>query len=280
MAVSDDRVFAWGEAEKDLTPGIDTTVPASARVWNYWLGGKDGYPVDRRAGDACAQLYPGMSGLARSCRYFTARLIRFLAAEAGIRQFLDIGAGLPFQDSTHEIAEAAAPGCRVVYADSDPMVMAYARALLNASPPGSTDHIHADLNDPGALLGMARAALDFTRPVAVLLMQVLGHIGDPRDDDHTALAVAGQIKDALPSGGCLAISEIADTDPALNAALGEYRQTGADPYHARRPDQIARFFDGLELAPPGVVPIGQWQPDPSPFTAPAVPVWGAAGTKT
>jgi len=111
-------------------------------------------------------------------------------------------------------------------------------------------------------------------------MQVLGHIGDPRDGDHTALAVVGQLKDALPSGGCLAISEIADTEPALNAALGEYRQTGADPYHARRPDQIARFFDGLELAPPGVVPIGQWQPDPSPFTAPAVPVWGAAGTKT
>ena len=280
MPVSDDRAYAWDQAEKGLTPGIDTTVPASARVWNYWLGGKDHYPVDRRVGEACAELYPGMSGLARSCRYFTARLIRFLAAEAGIRQFLDIGAGLPFQHSTHEIAEAAAPGCRVVYADNDPMVMAYARALLNASPPASTGHIHADLNDPGALLGMAREALDFTRPVAVLLMQVLGHIGDPRDGDHTALAVAGQITDALPRGGYLAISEITDTEPALNAALRDYRQTGADPYHARRLDQIAGFFEDLELTPPGVVPIGQWQPDPSPFTAPAVPVWGAAGTKT
>ena len=279
MPVPDDPVF-WKEAEKDLTSGIDTTVPASARIWNYWLGGKDHYPVDRQAGDACAQLYPGLPGLARSCRYFTARLIRFLAAEAGIRQFLDIGAGLPFQDSTHEIAEAAAPGCRVVYADSDPMVMAYARALLTADPPGSTDHIHADLNDPGALLDMARAALDFTRPVAVLLMQVLGHIGDPRDGDHTALAVAGQIKDALPRGSYLAISEITDTDPALNAALSGYRQTGADPYHARRPDQIARCLDGLELVSPGMVPIGQWRPDPGPFTAPAVPVWGAAGRKT
>ena len=240
MAVSDDRVFAWGEAEKDLTPGIDTTVPTSARVWNYWLGGKDGYPVDRRAGDASR---PAVSRHFRPgplVPVLPARLIRFLAAEAGIRQFLDIGAGLPFQDSTHEIAEAAAPGCHVVYADNDPMVMAYARAL-NARPPGSTDHIHADLNDPGALLDKARASLDFTRPVAVLLMQVLGHIGDPRDGDHTALAAVGQIKDALPSGGCLAISEIADTEPALNAALGEYRQTGADPYHARRPDQIARF---------------------------------------
>ena len=199
--MSEDRACAWDQAEKGLTAGIDTTVPGSARIWNYWLGGKDHYPADRRAGEACAQPYPGMSSLARSCRYFTARLVRFLAAEAGIRQFLDVGAGLPFQDNTHDIAEAAVPGCRVVYADSDPMVMAYARALLTARPPGSTAHIHADLNDPGALLDVARAALDFTRPVAVLLMQVLGHIGDPRDGDHTALAVAGQIKDALPRGG-------------------------------------------------------------------------------
>jgi len=279
MLMPDDPVF-WKEAEKDLAPGIDTTVPASARIWNYWLGGKDHCLADRQAGDACAQLYPGLPSLARSCRYFTARLIRFLAAEAGIRQFLDIGAGLPFQDSTHAIAETAAPGCRVVYADNDPMVMAFARALLNASPPASTDHIHADLNDPGALLDMARTALDFTRPVAVLLMQVLGHIGDPRDGDHTALALVGQIKDALPRGGYLAISEVADTDPALNAALRYYRQTGAHPYHARRPDQIARLFDGLKPAPSGVVPIGQWRPDPSPFPAPAVPVWGAAGVKT
>jgi S-adenosyl methyltransferase len=114
----------------------------------------------------------------------------------------------------------------------------------------------------------------------VLLMQVLGHIGDPRDGDQTALAVVGQIKDALPPGGCLVISEIADTDPTLNAALRGYRQTGAVPYHARRPEQIARFFDGLEPAHPGVVPIWQWRPDPSPFTAPAVPAWGGAGAKT
>jgi S-adenosyl methyltransferase len=189
--VSEDRVFPWNEAERDLTSGIDTTVPASARIWNYWLGGKDHYPADRQAG-----------------------------------------------------------------------------------PPASTHHIHADLNHPGALLDEARAALDFSRPAAVLLMQVLGHIGDPRDGDHTALAVAGQVKDALPPGGYLVISEIADTDPALNAALHHYRQSGAVPYHARRPEQIARFFDGLVPAPPGVVPIGEWRPDPSPFTVPAVPAWG------
>ena len=186
--VSDDRAYPWDEAEKDLASGFDVTVPASARVWNYWLGGKDHYPADRQAAEACARLYPGLPGLARSCRYFTARLIRFLAAEAGIRQFLDIGAGLPGQDNTHQIAGRAAPGCRVVYADNDPMVMAYARALLTASPPASTDHLHADLNDPRALLGKARAALDFRQPVAVLLMQVLGHIGDPRDGDHLAQA--------------------------------------------------------------------------------------------
>jgi len=160
------------------------------------------------------------------------------------------------------------------------MVMAYARALLTSRPPASTDHLHADLNDPGALLGKARAALDFRQPVAVLLMQVLGHIGDPRDGDHLAQAAVNQIKDALPPGGYLVISEIADTDPALNAALHQYRQTGAVAYHPRRPGQITRFFDGLELADPGVVPIWQWRPDPSPFTAPPVPAWGAAGTKT
>ncbi len=277
--MSEDRVFPWNKAERDLTSGIDTTVPASARIWNYWLGGKDHNPADRQAGDACARLYPGMPGLARSCRYFTARTVRFLAAEAGIRQFLDIGAGLPGQDNTHQIAGRAAPGCRVAYADNDPMVMAYARALLTASPPASTDHIHADLNHPGELLDKARAALDFSRPVAVLLMQVLGHIGAPRDGDHTALTIVDQIKDALPPGGYLVISEIADTDPALNAALHYYRQTGAVPYHARRPEQIARFLDGLELADPGVVPIWQWQPDLSPFTVPAVPAWGGAGTR-
>jgi hypothetical protein len=270
----------WKQAENDLTPGIDTTVPASARVWNYWLGGKDHYPADRQAGEAFARLYPGMAELARSCRYFTARLVRFLAAEAGIRQFLDIGCGLPFQDNTHEIAAAAAPGCRVVYADSDPLVVTFARALLTASPPASTGHLHADLNDPAALLDMARASLDFTCPVAVLLMQVLGHIGDPRDGDHAALAAVSQIKDALPSGSYLTISEITDTEPALNAALSAYHQECAGRYHARRPDQIARFFEGLELISPGVVPIGQWRPDPSPFTAPATPVLGAAGAKT
>jgi len=276
--VSEDRVFPWDKA--DLASGFDVTVPASARVWNYWLGGKDHYPADRQAGDACTRLFPGMAGLARSFRYFPPRLVRFLAAEPGIRQFLDIGAGLPCQANIHQIAGAAAPGCRVVYADNDPMVMAYARALLTASPPASTDHFHADLNDPGALLDKARAALDFRQPVAMLLMQVLGHIGDPRNGDQTALAVVDQIKDALPAGSYLVISEIADTDPALNAALHEYRQTGAAPYHARRPGQIARFLDGLQPAHPGIVPIWQWRPDPSPFTAPPVPVWGGAATKT
>src|SRR5439155_19034700 len=113
--VSEDQAYTWDQAEKALSPEIGTTVPASARTWNYWLGGKDHYPVDRQAGEACAQLYPGMSGLARSCRSLTARLVRFLAAEEGVCQFLDIGCGLPSRDVTHEIAEAAAPGCRVVY---------------------------------------------------------------------------------------------------------------------------------------------------------------------
>ena len=158
--------------------------------------------------------------------------------------------------------------------------MAFARALLTASPPGSTDHIEADLCDPDTLVGMARATPDFAQPVAILLMQVLGHIGDRREgDDAAARAVVDRLKAALPPGGFLVISEAADTSRALNAALRFYNRTGTVLYRARRPDQIMRFFDGLELAAPGVVPIRQWRPDPSPFAPPVVAVWGGAARK-
>lgn len=266
-------------AAGDVT-AIDSTVPHSARVWNYWLGGKDACPADRRAGDGYAELFPGICDLARCCRYFTARVVRHLAGEAGVRQFLDIGCGMPFGDPVHEIAQRATPhDVRVVYADNDPLVLAHARALLNG-PPGATSHIAADLDDPGALLALAADHLDFSQPVAILLMIVMGHIGNPgRDGNQVARAVTGQLADALPPGGYLALVDLADTDPGQNAALAYYNQTGAVPYHARTPEQVTRFFDGLELAGPGVVPVHRWRPGQDPFTSPGVPAWGGVAAK-
>jgi hypothetical protein len=266
---SDDTAPPRGDKEENLAAEIDTTVPVSARIWNYWLGGKDYYPVDQEAGDQFAEFYPGIFEEARASRYFIARVVRYLAGEAGIRQFLDIGTGLPSHDNTHEIAQQVAPGSRIVYADNDPLVLAHARALLTSSGEGSTDYIDADLYDPDALLRVAREKLDFSRPVAIMLMGILGHIGNPeQDDDRVAQAIVATLKAALPSGGYLAIYDSSDVDPGLNDALRKYNETGAIPYLVRRPDQIARFFDRLELIDPGVVPIAQWRPDHTPFGPP------------
>jgi hypothetical protein len=255
---------------------VDTAVPVSARIWNYWLGGKDYYPVDKAIGDEYAAVFPGIFDLARASRYFVGRAVRYLAGEAGVRQFLDIGTGLPSHESTHQVAQRAAPGTRVVYVDRDPLAISHARALLASSAPGSTDYIEADLNDPASILDLARGKLDFTRPVAVMLMGILGHIGDPgENDDQLAQGIVATLRAALPAGGYLAINEAVDADPAQNAALDYYNQTGAVPYHVRRRDQILRFFDGLEAVPPGIVPIQDWRPEPGPFSSAAVP--GALG---
>jgi hypothetical protein len=248
---------------------IDTTVPVSARIWNYWLGGKDYYQVDKVAGDQFAQVYPGIFDGARASRYFIARAVRYLAGEAGIRQFLDIGTGLPTQDNTHEIAQRVAPDSRIVYVDNDPLVLAHARALLTSSVEGGTDYIDADLNDPAALLRVARHKLDFDRPVAIMLMGVLAHIGNPaEDDDRETRSIVGELKAALPAGSYLAIYDSANVDRSLNEALRDYNESGAAPYRVRTPEQIRSFFDGLELVDPGVVPIQQWRPEHSPFGPP------------
>ena len=278
--MSNDDSFSWQDAEKDLAPGIDTSVPVSARIWNYWLGGKDYYPVDKEAGDQYAQLFPGVFDLARASRYFIARAVRFLAGEAGVRQFLDIGTGLPSHDNTHEIAQRVAPESRVVYVDNDPLVLAHARALLTSNSMGSTDYIDADLNDPDAIIRIAQEKLDFDQPVAIMLMNILGHIGNPaEDDDGIARSIVSRLKAALPSGGYLAIDEGVE-DPEESAALEVYNQTGAIPYRLRTVGQIVCFFDGLELIEPGVVPIHEWRPDHSPFgNGTPVPSLGGVGRK-
>jgi hypothetical protein len=276
----DGAVPRGGAEEDDLMSKVDTTVPVSARIWNYWMGGEDYFPVDKAAGDDYAAVFPGVFNLARSSRAFIARTVRYLAGEAGIRQFLDIGTGLPSHDNTHEVAQRVAPESRVVYVDRDPMVLAQARALLTSNPAGNTDYIDADLNDPGSILEIAREKLDFTRPVAIMLMGVLGHIGNPgEDDDRFAQSVVATLRAVLPSGGYLALNEAVDTDTAANEALDHYNRTGAVPYRVRTSEQVARFFDGLELVDPGIVPIQEWRPEPGQSGAEAVPALGGIGRK-
>ncbi|MFD0658809.1 SAM-dependent methyltransferase [Thermocatellispora tengchongensis] len=260
--------------------GIDTSVPHSARIWNYWMGGKDYFPVDQEAGDQYAAIFPGIFDLARVSRYFISRVVRHLAADLGVRQFLDVGTGLPSHDNTHEVAQRVAPDAHVVYVDNDPLVLAHAHALLTANPAGTTDYIEADLNDPGRIIEIARTKLDFSRPIAFMLMGVLGHVPVVGEDDVEARRILDAFKQALPSGGYLATYDGTNTDPAFVEAQAMYNEGGSVPYALRSPEQIARFLDGLELVEPGVVQIHEWRPDPNPFGA-STPVnaWGGLGRK-
>ncbi len=202
---------------------IDTTVAHSARVHDYWLGGKDNFAADREAGDAVMEAYPGIVMSVRANRAFLARAVRFLAAEAGIRQFLDIGTGIPTANNTHEVAQSAASDCRVVYVDYDPVVLTHARALLTSSTPGAIDYIDADLRDPQTILGHAAHTLDFSRPVAVMLIAIMHLIVD--EDDPYGLV--GQLLDAVPSGSYLALSQVASDIQAEQMAEAAKRTTGS-----------------------------------------------------
>lgn len=246
-----------------LGPKVDRSVPQSARVWNYWLGGTDNYEVDRRAGDAYAEVYPQIVELARTSRLFLARAVGRLAGEAGVRQFLDIGAGLPTVDNTHEVAQRIAPDAHVVYVDNDPLVLAHVRALLAGTPEGATHYIEADLRDPDGLLDRVRTVLDFSRPVALMLMGVMGHIVD----DEEAQSVVARLKDALAPGSHLALYDSTDTEASMNEAQSGYDATGAVPYRLRRPAFVHRYFEGLEPVEPGIVPCSRWRPEVRPLEA-------------
>ena len=240
--------------------GIDTTVPHSARIWNYWLGGKDNYAVDREAGDQYVKIYPGIVDIARANRAFLARAVRYLALEAGIRQFLDVGTGLPTVDNTHELAQRAVPASRIVYVDNDPLVLAHARALLTSTPEGVTDYIDADMRDPGAILARAGATLNLGQPVALMLMGVMGHI----TDDDEAQSIVQRLLAGLPPGSYMTLCDGLDrVSEAMNEAQQGYDDTGAIPYKLRYVDQVKRYFDGLELVEPGLVRCTEWRPDPS-----------------
>ena len=256
-------------------PKIDTSVPHSARIWNYWLGGKDNYPVDREAGDKYRQTYPQIVDVARAGRYFLARAVRFLAGEAGVRQFIDVGTGLPAADNTHEVAQRVAPDCRVVYVDNDPLVLAHARALLTSTPQGSCDYVDADMRDPAAILAAAARTLDLTQPVAVLLIGVLGHVADYAQ----ARAIVAGLLGGLPAGSYLAIKDSFEVERAHVAATEEYASTGAVPYKLRAAEEIEGFFTGLDLVPPGLVRVADWRPDPSPFPPVQVETLAGVGRK-
>jgi hypothetical protein len=245
-------------------------VPHSARIWNYWLGGKDNYPVDRAAGDAYRETFPQIVDVARSGRYFLARSVRFLAGEAGVRQFIDVGTGLPAPDNTHEVAQRVAPECRVVYVDNDPLVLTHARALLAPTPQGSCDYVDADMRDPAKILAAAARTLDLAQPVALLFMGVLGHVADYDESRAIVSAMLG----GLPAGSYLALKDSVGGQERVKANE-QYERTGAVPYVSRTAAQVEGYFAGLDLVPPGVVPVGDWRPDPSPF--PPVQVDSLAG---
>jgi hypothetical protein len=238
---------------------IDTGVAHSARVHDYWLGGKDNFAADRAAGDAVMAAYPGIVMSVRANRAFLARAVRFLAAEAGIRQFLDIGTGIPASNNTHEVAQSVAPGSRVVYVDYDPVVLLHARALLKGSGEGALDYIDADLRDPQAILEQAAKTLDFTRPVAVMLIAIMHLIVD--DDDPYGLV--GRLMAAVPPGSYLALSQVASDIQAeqMAEAARRYNRLARETQRHRTHAEVARFFDGLDLVEPGLVPVQQWRPD-------------------
>jgi len=263
-------------AAADPVPGLDTTVSHSARIWNYWLGGKDNYPVDRAAGEAFLKAYPGMAAEARANRQFLARAIGYLVTEAGVGQFLDIGTGLPTADNTHEIAQRLNPASRIVYVDNDPLVLAHARALLTSTPEGVTDYIDADLHDPDTILDAAAKILDFSEPIAVILSGIMGHIAD----DEGPHAIVSRLMDRLPSASYLMLQDGTTVSQANADALEDYNESGAIAYNLRAPEEIVRYFDGLDVVEPGVIPIQQWRPAGAPAEPLAdVNTFGGIGRK-
>ncbi|MFF3375095.1 SAM-dependent methyltransferase [Streptomyces sp. NPDC002680] len=244
---------------------IDTTKPHSARFWNYFVGGKDNYEVDREIGDHIKEIFPGLVDVAVTSRHFLGRAVRYLADEQGVRQFLDVGTGLPTADNTHEVAQRAAPDARIVYVDNDPIVLAHADALLASTPEGRTVYLNADLYAPETILEAAADTLDLSEPVALMILNTLGHVAD----HDQARDLVSRLMAGLPSGSHLVISDSTATSEGMIAASEAYNASGAVPYYVRSIGEIAAFFDGLGLVDPGVVQVPEWRPDLRDPAAPA-----------
>src|SRR5215831_15738051 len=261
-------MFGSGPHGTDTGAGtsLDPSVPHAARIYAYWLGGKDHYEADRRAAEEVIRLRPQVVASARANRAFLARLVRYLAADGGIRQFLDIGTGLPAPDNTHQVAQDVDAACRVVYVDNDPLVLAYARALLTSAPPGRCGYVQADLRDPGGIVAQAARTLDFAQPVAVLLLAVLHFLPDADCPAAVVAALAG----GLAPGSVIAISHLtADLAPEqVTAAAAAYNTLAPVPVTPRTHAQVTALFGGLPLLAPGVVPLTQWRPPAGAGTPP------------
>jgi hypothetical protein len=272
---SDEAAAPGGKASP---PEFDTSVAHQARVYDYLLGGKDNYAADRAAVDAWLKINPNLTPSAHANRSFLGRVVRYLTGEAGIRQFLDIGTGIPTAGNTHEVAQAVAPETRVVYVDYDPVVLAHARALLTSSEAGATEYIDADLRDTGPILNQAGQLLDFTKPVAVTLISILHAIPDD-DDPH---AIVATLLDAVPSGSYLAISHMGSEliAPQAQREMTDIgKRMSLQQYTSRNREQVTRFFDGTDLVEPGLVRVEEWRPEPGPGDPRKSYVWSAVGRK-
>jgi hypothetical protein len=264
----------------EFPPEIDTSRPHPARMYDYGIGGKNHFAADREVAEQIFAAWPGGRTSGRENRSFLGRAVRYLVEEAGIRQFLDIGTGLPTTSNVHEVAQSIAPSTRVVYVDNDPLVLAHARALLTSKPEGRTAYIQADLRDPSAILSdpVTRETLDFSQPVALMLVAILHYA----PDEWNPAGILATLLGALPSGSYLAASHIsAEHDPAV-AAWEQADRAAGIPAQMRDSGDFARLaFAGLDLVPPGVVPVSDWRPDtPGPHPTPAeVSTYGGVARK-
>lgn len=244
--------------DRPLDSGVDTTVPHAARLWNYWMGGKDNFEADRTAGDYVAEVYPDIVTMAKVSRQFLIRVVSYLAEEAGVRQFLDVGAGLPTMQNTHEVAQGIAPSSRIVYVDNDPMVLVHARALLaNTTPEGVTAYVDADYHDPDVILADARNVLNFNEPVAVMFMGVLGYVAELDE----VRSIVDRLMAPFPSGSYLVLWDGTATGEAVSEGADKLVEAGGVPYHLRTPEELGRCFEGMEMVEPGLVRITEWRPE-------------------
>jgi len=258
-------------------PAFDTSVAHVARVYNYWLGGKDNFAADRAAAEQAMAAFPDIVYSARANRAFLRRAVTFLAGTAGIRQFLDIGTGIPSANNTHEVAQSIAPDCRIVYVDNDPVVLAHARALLTSAPEGATDYIDADLRDAGQILAKAAETLDFSQPVAIMLMAILQHLSD----DHDPYGIVAQLVAAVPAGSYLALSHPArDIHAAEMAEMAKrLNMMMAEKVTFRSQGEVAPFFAGLELIEPGMTNVPDWRPETDEEGRSPAALWGGVARK-
>jgi hypothetical protein len=275
--VSNDWLQAPLADEGGPLPEIDTSVAHIARVYDYWLGGKDNFAPDRAAAQAAMREDPNVVEGVRGNRAFLARAVRYLTGEAGIRQFLDIGTGIPAVDNTHEVAQDLAPGSRVVYVDNDAIVLAHARALLTSATEGATAYLDQDLRNVGEIVRAAAAMLDFSQPVAVMLIGILHCI---QDEDDPA-GIIRRLMDAVPAGSYLAISHPANdlNDPGVRRLASRLNELMPMKLRFRSRAEVAALFDGLELIEPGLVRVPEWRPTRDTDLGNPAALWGGVARK-